>query len=305
MKIFVAGHTGLVGSALVREISNSEEHSWVGRTRSELDLFDLDAIRSFLSEERPDAVIVAAARVGGIGANSTNPVEFLSENLKIELNMMEAAHAHGVTRLVFLGSSCIYPKFATQPIKEEALLTGGLEETNAPYSIAKIAGLKLVEAYRSQFGRDWISAMPCNLYGPGDNFDLQSGHVLPSLIRRFHEAKVSGATAVTLWGSGSPTREFLFADDAAKAILFLLGNYSEPTHVNIGSGDEISIRDLAQTVAQVVGYTGSTFWDHSRPDGTPRKLLDSSKIHKLGWQHSTSLLEGVRKTYDWYLKNQA
>lgn len=303
MKIYVAGHNGLVGSALVRRIESDHVHTWVGRSREELDLFDLPSVREFVRAERPDAIVIAAAHVGGIGANSTFPVEFLADNLKIELNLMEASHETGVRRLLFLGSSCVYPKYASQPIREKELMSGALEDTNAPYALAKIAGVKLVESYRRQYNHDWVSAMPCNLYGENDNFDLSTGHVLPSLIRRFHEAKLSAESAVTLWGSGNPMREFLFADDAADAILFLLENYSDALHINVGSGQEVSIKELALIVARVVGFEGTVFWDRTKPDGTPRKLLDSSRLKQLGWEASTSLTQGIRHTYKWYLDN--
>lgn len=300
MKIYVAGHNGLVGSAITKKIESDGFHSWIGKTRSELDLREKKAVEEFVMKEKPDAIIIAAARVGGIGANSKFPVEFLSENLQIEVNLMEAAAKARIKRLLFLGSSCIYPKFATQPIKEEFLLSGALEQTNEPYAIAKIAGIKLVNAYRSQYGFDWVSAMPCNIYGPGDNFDLQTGHVLPSLIRKFHEAKEEGLAGITLWGSGAPLREFLHVDDLASAVLFLLENHHSDLHINVGSGQEISIRELSQLVSAAVGFKGEILWDDSKPDGTPRKILDSSKIKEMGWTHSWSLSDGVNQTYKWF-----
>lgn len=303
MRIYVAGHTGLVGSAITRQIDEDNQHTWMGRTRAELDLLNKADVHEFVSECKPDAIAIAAARVGGIGANSKFPVEFLSENLQIEVNLMGAAAKAGVKRLLFLGSSCIYPRFSNQPIKEEYLLSGALEQTNEPYALAKIAGIKLVNAYRNQYGFDWISAMPCNIYGPGDNFDLETGHVLPSLIRKFHEAKIERLSGLALWGSGGPLREFLYVDDLASAVLFLLENHHSDLHINVGSGEEVSIRDLAKQVAEVVGFGGEIFWDHSKPDGTPRKLLNSSKIHDMGWQSSVGLKEGIRKTYEWYLSS--
>lgn len=297
MKIYVAGHKGLVGSAIVRQIEASQQHIWVGKTREELDLFDKAQINAFLKNEKPDAIILAAAKVGGIGANSHFPVDFLSENLQIELNLMDAAHEQDINRLVFLGSSCIYPKFAKQPISEDQLLTGPLEITNEPYALAKIAGIKLASAYRRQYGRDWVSAMPCNIYGPGDNFNLETGHVLPVLIQRFHDAKIAGDPVVTLWGDGTPLREFLHSDDLASAILFILDNYHSEEHINVGSGSEISIMELAHTIAAVVGFSGKIEWDATKPNGTPRKLLDTSKLTHLGWESSTSLKDGIESTY--------
>ena len=298
MKIFIAGHTGLVGSALKRAVESSEEHTFVGRTRQELDLTDFGAVKSFFGKEKPEAVILAAAKVGGIMANKSQPVEFLLENLKIQNAVIEAAFQSQIPRLLFLGSSCIYPRDAAQPIKEESLLTGKLEESNEAYAIAKIAGLKLREAYRKQFGMRWISAMPTNVYGPGDKFDLESGHVLPSLLHRFYLAKQQNDSSVTLWGSGSPLREFIYADDLANALLVLLKDFDDPGHINIGSGREISIRDLAELIADIVGFEGSIFWDHSMPNGTPQKLLDSTKIQGLGWSPKVSLEDGIRKTYE-------
>lgn len=302
MKIYVAGHRGLVGSAITRAIEASEDHSWIGRTRRELDLSDRDAVFAYLDSEKPDAIVVAAAKVGGIHANATFPVEFLTQNLQIQGNLLDGAHAAGIDRLLFLGSSCIYPKFAPQPITESSLLTGALESTNEPYAIAKIAGLKLVEAYRHEYHRKWISAMPTNLYGPGDNFHPENSHVLPALLRRFHEAKTAGATTVVCWGTGSPLREFLHADDLADACLFLLENYDETEHVNVGSGNEISIKELTELIGEVVGFEGEIQWDATKPDGTPRKLLDTSKLVSLGWQAKIGLREGLERTYAWYLE---
>jgi GDP-L-fucose synthase len=296
LKIYVAGHRGLVGSAIVRNIEEHTKHSWVGRTRSELDLLDRKAVFKFLAEEKPDAVIIAAAKVGGIQANKSYPVEFLSENLQIETNLIDGSHAAGIEKLLFLGSSCIYPKLAGQPIKEEYLLTGELEKTNEAYAISKIAGLKLVEAYRRQYGRHWISVMPTNVYGPGDNYDLESSHVLPALIRKFNDAKDQGLPSVTLWGSGTPKREFIYSDDLASACLFLLESYDDDIAINVGSGKDISILELANTIQEAVGFKGEIIWDKSRPDGTPRKLLDIQRILELGWSPKVSLKEGISRT---------
>jgi len=301
-KIYVAGHAGLVGSAIVRQIEKLGKSSWIGATRVEFNLCDRDAVFDFMQTHKPDAVIIAAAKVGGIVANSTFPVEFLSENVQVQTNLMDAAHHNNVENLVFLGSSCIYPKFASQPINEDSLLTGPLEETNEAYAIAKIAGVKLVQAYRKEFGRRWSSAMPTNLYGPGDNFDLQTSHVLPALMRKFHEAEANHVGSVTLWGSGSPKREFLHVDDLAKAILFLLEGYDDAVAINVGTGVDLEIRELANLIAQVTGYNGEIEWDTSKPDGTPRKLLDVSRINNLGWQSEINLEQGVASTYEWYLQ---
>jgi GDP-L-fucose synthase len=303
MKIYVAGHRGLVGSAIVRQIEGSGQHTWVGKTRKELNLFDMVEVDAFLAHEKPDAIILAAAKVGGIGANSNFPVEFLTENLRIELNIMESAHKQDINRLVFLGSSCIYPKFAQQPIQEGQLLAGALEITNEPYALAKIAGLKLAASYRRQYGRDWVSAMPCNIYGPGDNFDLETGHVLPVLIKRFHDAKTSGNPLVTLWGDGTPLREFLHSDDLASAVLYIMDNYHEEEHINVGSGSEISISELAKTIAAVVGFDGEIHWDSSKPNGTPRKILDTTKLTRLGWNNKISLSSGISDTYQSFIND--
>jgi GDP-L-fucose synthase len=296
LKIYVAGHRGLVGSAIVRHIESETEHSWVGKTRSELDLLNRQAVFGFLASEKPDAVIIAAAKVGGIGANKTYPVEFLSENLQIETNLIDGSHAANIEKLLFLGSSCIYPKFAPQPIKEEYLLTGELEKSNEAYAISKIAGLKLVESYRKEYGRRWISAMPTNVYGPGDNYDLDNSHVLPALIRRFHDAKKQGLDTVTLWGSGTPKREFIYSDDLASAIIYLLENYNDDVAINVGTGKDMSISELASTIQDVVGFEGAIAWDKSKPDGTPRKLLDIQRISDLGWSPKVSLNEGISLT---------
>ncbi len=305
MKIYVAGHKGLVGSAITRNIESNGIHSWIGQTRSELDLLNREAVFSYLLAEKPDALIIAAARVGGIHANAAYPVEFLSENLQIESNLIDGAHAAGIERLLFLGSSCIYPKMAEQPIKEEALLTGPLEPTNEAYALAKIAGLKLVQAYRKEYSKNWISIMPTNMYGPRDNFDSETGHVLPALLRRFHEAKVSGVSEVVCWGSGTPRREFLHADDLASACIAVLKNYDGDIALNIGTGQEISIRQLTELISGVVGFQGKIVWDLSKPDGTPRKVLDVSRIKDLGWAPNIDLIEGIKSTYDWYLAHKA
>jgi GDP-L-fucose synthase len=301
MKIYVAGHKGLVGSAIVRQIEAQGQHTWVGRTHQELDLLDRKAVFEFVQSEEPDAVIIAAARVGGIHANNTYPVEFLSHNLQIETNLMDASHANEVEKLLFLGSSCVYPKLAEQPIKEEYLLTGALETTNEAYAVSKISGLKLVQAYRKQYGHKWISAMPTNIYGPGDNFDLENSHVLPALIRKIHDAKESRSEFVKLWGTGAPKREFLHSDDLGKACLFLVENYDEDLPINVGVGLDITIQELAELIREVIQFKGEILWDRSKPDGTPRKLLDVSRINKLGWQASVPLRSGVEQTYKWYL----
>lgn len=300
MKIYVAGHRGLVGSAIVREIESGTKHTWVGKTHAELDLLDRKAVFEYVQTEKPDAVVIAAAKVGGIKSNSTYPVEYLSENMQIETNLIDASAAADISKVLFLGSSCVYPKLSSQPIKEEYLLTGELEKTNEAYAIAKIAGLKLIQAYRSQYDRSWISAMPTNMYGPGDNFDLENAHVLPALIRRFHEAKVNDAPSVTLWGSGTPKREFLHADDLASASIFLLENYQGDIALNVGTGSDVSIKELAEIIREIVGYEGEITWDATKPDGTPRKLLDVSRISALGWSPKISLEDGIRSTYEWY-----
>jgi GDP-L-fucose synthase len=293
-----------VGSAIIRAVEAEGKHTWIGRTRSELDLLDRKAVFEFVASEKPDAIIVAAAKVGGIHANNTYPVQFLSENMQIETNLMDAAHAAGIEKLLFLGSSCVYPKLAQQPIKEEYLLTGELEKTNEAYALAKISGLKLVQAYRKQYGHKWVSAMPTNMYGPGDNFDLENSHVLPALIRKFDDAKKSGAPTVTLWGSGSPRREFLHADDLGRACVYLLENYNDDVAINVGVGEDVSIKELAELIKETVGFSGSIEWDSSKPDGTPRKLLDVSRITKLGWKAQISLKDGIASTYEWYKTNR-
>jgi GDP-L-fucose synthase len=304
-RVYVAGHRGLVGSAVWRRLQAQGFTNLVGRTSTDLDLRDREATFAFFAAEQPQYVVLAAAKVGGILANATYPNDFLSDNLRIQLNVLDAAHEHGVTRLLFLGSSCIYPKHAPQPIREDSLLTGPLEPTNDAYAIAKIAGVLQVQALRRQHGVSFISAMPTNLYGPGDNFDLQTSHVLPAMIRRFHEAKQSGAPSVTLWGSGTPRREFLHVDDLARACLHLLEHYDDPAPINVGTGADLTIRELAETVASVVGYTGRVEWDTSKPDGTPRKLLKVSRLQSLGWQPTITLDDGIRATYAWYLQQAA
>jgi GDP-L-fucose synthase len=299
-RIYVAGHTGLVGSALVRRLRAAGHGNLLTATRSQLDLTLADPVNAFFREERPEYVVLAAARVGGIMANSTFPVEFLRENLLIQLNVLHAAAEVGVKRLLFLGSSCIYPKHAPQPMKEEHLLTGPLEPTNEPYAIAKIAGIKLCQAYARQHGAHFISVMPTNLYGPGDNFDLQTSHVLPALLRKFHEAREEGHPEVEIWGTGTPRREFMHVDDLADACLFLLQHRAPPDLINVGVGRDISIRELAELIQEVVGYRGRLRFDSSKPDGTPRKLLDVSTISRLGWTAQMPLRDGIEATYDWY-----
>lgn len=301
-RVWVAGHRGMVGSALVRRLAQ-EECDVITAGRDTVDLTRQAEVEAWLGETLPQAVLLAAAKVGGILANATYPAGFLYENLAIETNVIHAAHKVGVEKLLFLGSSCIYPKFAAQPITEDSLLTGALEPTNEWYAIAKIAGLKLAEAYRKQHGVDFISAMPTNLYGPGDNFDLTSSHVLPALIRKAHEAKLSGAAELTIWGSGTPRREFLHVDDAADAMVFLLKSYSGDQHVNVGSGTDVTILELAETVARVVGFEGRIALDTSKPDGTPRKLMSGDKLAHLGWRPRIELESGIRSTYDWFVDN--
>lgn len=303
-KVWVAGHRGMVGGAIVRRLE-SEDCDLLLAGREMVDLSDRRAVQAWMFSNSPDCVVVAAARVGGIHANNTAPVDFLQDNLFIQNNIFDAAHKNDVERLLFLGSSCIYPKVADQPIREDSLLTGALEPTNEGYAIAKIAGIKLCQAYRKQYRRDWISAMPTNLYGPGDNYDLETAHVLPALLRKFHEAKVSGAKEVVVWGSGSPLREFLHCDDLADALVFLLKHYSEYDHINVGSSSEVTIRGLAETIAKVVGYEAELVFDSSKPDGTPRKLMDSSRLHKLGWKNARFLEEGIASTYEHWLASQA
>ena len=302
-KVWVAGHRGMVGGAVARRLE-SEGCDLLLAGRDVVDLYHHSAVRAWMANNRPDCIIVAAAKVGGIHANNVAPVDFLQDNLVIQNNILAAAHENDVGRLLFLGSSCIYPKFADQPIREDSLLTGPLEPTNEWYAIEKIAGIKLCQAYRKQYGRDWISAMPTNLYGPGDNYDLETSHVLPALLRKFHEAKVAGAKEVVLWGSGSPLREFLHCDDLADALVFLLKHYSDYEHINVGSSSEVTIKGLAETIAEVVGYEAELVFDSSKPDGTPRKLMDSSRLHELGWNNVRSLEDGIASTYMHWLTSQ-
>lgn len=302
-RIWVAGHRGMVGSALVRRLAH-EECEVLTAGRDVLDFKRQSEVEDYIGETKPDAIILAAAKVGGILANDTYPADFLYDNLMIEANIIHAAHLNDVNRLLFLGSSCIYPKLAPQPIPEEALLTGPLEPTNEWYAIAKIAGLKMTEAYRRQFGRDYISAMPTNLYGPGDNFDLQSSHVLPALIRKAHEAKRNGDAEITIWGTGSPRREFLHVDDCADALVFLLQNYSQAKHVNVGSGEDVSILELTELVCETVGFSGEIAHDLSKPDGAQKKLMSSETLLALGWKPNIELPHGIQATYEWFLANQ-
>ena len=302
-KIFVAGHRGLVGSALVRKLQEVGAANLLLRDRAALDLRDSAGVDRFFAAERPEVVILAAAKVGGIKANNDLPVGFLLENLQMQNNVVRAAYENGVRKLLFLGSSCIYPKHAPQPIPESALLSGPLEPTNEAYAVAKIAGIKLCQAYAREFGANFISAMPTNLYGPNDNFDLLSSHVLPALLRKAHIAKQQNARELVVWGSGTPRREFLHVDDLAAACIFLLEKYDSPEIINVGCGEDISIRELAELICDMVGFKGELSWDTTKPDGTPRKLLDVSKIHALGWRHRIRLREGIRRTYQWFLEN--
>ena len=303
MTILVAGGSGLVGSAIVRELKRLNQNV-IGISSKDVDLLDRDKTFTFVNNLKPSAVIDAAAKVGGIGGNNTYPAEFLSQNLQIQSNLMDAAHAAKVSKFVFLGSSCIYPRDCAQPIKEEYLLTGELEQTNSAYAVAKIAGIELIKSYRKEYGYKWISVMPTNMYGPNDNFDLENGHVLPVLIRKFIDAKRSSASEVTLWGSGAPLREFLHVDDLAKAVVLCMDKYDDSKQINIGSGYEVSIRDLSYTVSNAVGFNGEIIWDSDKPDGTMRKVLDSSKITKLGWKPLISLDQGIASTVEWYLQNK-
>ena len=300
MKVYVAGHNGLVGRALTRAIEAKPDLEWIGATRSELDLLDGEAVKGFLEKNSPDLILMAAAKVGGIGANNKYPVEFLLDNLTIQNNIMKSAHEVGAERLVFLGSSCIYPKFCQQPIKEEYLLTGELEPTNDAYAIAKIAGIKLIQSYRREYGHSWISVMPTNLYGPDDNFNPETSHVLPAMISKFHKAKLAEEPHVVLWGSGKPRREFLHVDDLADAILMLAMSYNDASPINIGSGTDLEIGELANLISNIVGYPGEIKWNADMPDGTPRKLLDISKIGSLGWQPKIPLEDGIKLVYDSY-----
>ena len=301
-KIYIAGHRGMVGSAIHRKLISEGFSNFVFRTSSELDLREQEPVRSFFETEQPEYVFLAAAKVGGIMANNIYRAEFLFENLQIQNNVIDSAYRNGVKKLMFLGSSCIYPKLAPQPLHEDSLLTGILESTNEPYAIAKIAGIKMCEAYRSQYGCDFISVMPTNLYGPNDNYDLNKSHVLPAMIRKFHEAKEENKPFVELWGTGSPLREFLHANDLADACYFLMQNYSEPGFLNIGVGSDVTIKHLAEIIQKIVGYEGEVHWNTDKPDGTPRKLMDVSKLHNLGWKHSIELEDGIRVTYQDFLQ---
>ncbi|WP_041257570.1 GDP-L-fucose synthase [Fibrella aestuarina] len=303
-KIYVAGHRGMVGSAIVRYLNAHGYQNIVARTSSELDLRNQEAVATFFADEKPDYVFLAAAKVGGILANNIYRAEFLYDNLIIEANIIHSAYQNGVKKLLFLGSSCIYPKMAPQPLKEDYLLSGFLEPTNEPYAIAKIAGIKLCEAYRSQYGANFVSAMPTNLYGPNDNYDLQGSHVLPALIRKFHEAKVNNQEFVEVWGTGSPFREFMHADDLAEACVYLMNNYDGEQFVNVGTGDEVTIKELAELVKETVGFEGELRWNTDKPDGTPRKLMDVSRLHDMGYKHRIGLREGLAATYQDFLKNE-
>ena len=303
MTILVAGGSGLVGSAIVRAYEKTNEDV-IGISSKDLNLLDRDKTFKFIKEIKPSVIIDAAAKVGGIGGNNNYPVEFLSENIRIQSNLMDAAHSSGVEKLLFLGSSCIYPRNCAQPIKEEYILTGELEETNSAYAIAKIAGIELIKSYRKEYGYSWITVMPTNLYGTKDNFDLETSHVIPALIRKILDAKSNNLHEVVLWGTGSPIREFLHVDDLARAVLVCLEKYNDPQHINIGSGTEISIKNLALKISNQIGYDGEIIWDTNRPDGTPRKVLDATKIFKLGWKPNISLDQGIRSTIDWYLENR-
>ena len=302
-KIYVAGHRGLVGSAIVRNLQEKGYTNIVGRTHQELDLTNQAGVIGFFEEERPDIVVLAAAKVGGIHANHTKPAEFAYENMQVQCNVIKCSHDYKVKKLLFLGSTCIYPRMAQQPIPEDALLTGPLEETNEAYAIAKISGLEMCKFFKRQYGDDFVSCMPTNLYGPNDNYDLKDSHVLPAMIRKFHEARESGAESVELWRTGSPLREFLYVDDMADACVFLLENYSGEQHVNIGTGKEVSIRELAETVCRTVGFEGEIVWNREMPDGTPRKLTNVDKLHAMGWRHKVELEEGIRLAYQWFREN--
>ncbi|MFA7193806.1 MAG: GDP-L-fucose synthase [Candidatus Paceibacterota bacterium] len=302
-KIYVAGHRGLVGSAIVRALESAGYTNIITKTRDELDLLNQQAVADFFSNEKPEYVFDTAAKVGGILANKENPADFIHQNLAIQNNIIHSAYENNVKKLVFLGSSCIYPKLSPQPIKEEYLLTGPLEPSNDAYAIAKIAGIMMCQSYNKQHGTNFISLMPTNLYGPNDNFDLQSSHVLPALMRKFHEAKLNNSPSVSLWGTGSPMREFLHVDDLAEASIHLMQNHNGSDIVNVGTGEDVTIKELAEIILDIVGYEGQLEWDVTKPDGTPRKLLDVSRLHSLGWKHQINLRDGIKKTYEWYLSN--
>ncbi len=302
-KIYVAGHRGLVGSAIVRSLERQGYTNVIGRTHKELNLLNQQDVIDFFEQERPEYVVLAAAKVGGINANNTTPAEFAYENMQIQCNVIKCCHDYKVKKLLFLGSTCIYPKMAMQPIVEDALLTGPLEVTNEAYAIAKISGLEMCKFFKRQYGDNFISCMPTNLYGPHDNYDLSGSHVMPAMIRKFHEAKITNAPSVELWGTGTPLREFLYVDDMADACVFLLENYDGEQHVNIGTGKEVTIKQLAETVKRVVGYEGTIVWNSSMPDGTPRKLTDVTKLHALGFNHKVELEEGIKLAYDWFKEN--
>ncbi|ONI45555.1 GDP-fucose synthetase [Candidatus Epulonipiscium fishelsonii] len=303
-KIFVAGHRGLVGSQILECLKEQGYTNLITRTHQELDLQNQQAVKDFFSKEKPEYVFLAAAHVGGIHANNTYPADFIMKNLQIECNVIDSSYKNKVKKLLFLGSSCIYPKFCGQPMKEEYLLTSELEKTNEAYAIAKIAGLKMCEYYNKQYGTNFVSVMPTNLYGPNDNFDLENSHVLPALLRKVHEAKLNNSPTIEVWGSGKPLREFLYVKDMAEACIYIMENYNETPFLNIGTGVEISIRDLAETIKEVVSYDGTLVFNAEKPDGTPRKLLDVSKLHNLGWHHKVDLKEGIKKTYNWYLEDK-
>jgi len=303
-KIYIAGHRGLVGSAIVRNLESQGFKNLITRTRESLDLLDQNAVSNFFKEEKPEYVFLSAAKVGGIHANNELPADFIFQNLQIQNNIIPNAYLNGTKKLLFLGSSCIYPRDCAQPIKEEYLLTGPLEKTNEAYAIAKIAGIKMCQAYNKQYGTKFISVMPTNLYGPNDNFDLTSSHVLPALLRKFYDAKINNKEEVVMWGTGLAMREFLFVDDLADACVYLMNNYESSDIVNIGTGEDISIKDLALLIKKIVGFEGEIVNDTTKPDGTPRKLLDVSKLHNLGWKHSTSLKDGIKQTYEWFLDNK-
>ena len=299
-KIYIAGHMGLVGSAIVRALKKQGYDNLILRTHSELDLLDQKATADFFKKEKPEYVFLAAAKVGGIMANKTYPADFIYQNLQIQNNIIHHSYLNGVKKLLFLGSSCIYPKLARQPIREEHLLTGELEPTNEPYAVAKIAGIKMCQTYNRQYGTNFISVMPTNLYGPNDNFDLENSHVLPAMIRKFHEAKISNQNEVVVWGTGAARREFLHVDDLADACVFLMNNYDDSEVINIGTGEDVSIKELAEMIKKITGFTGEIVWDASKPDGTPRKLLDVSRLHNLGWKHQINLPDGILSTYEFY-----